>query len=88
MQHDSTLVLIKGDTIYKEKIILKDRYKYIYKTKNDTIIKTDSIIVQRIVKETKNKSITQRITNFCGAVISLAFIIAILVWIANKLFIK
>lgn len=40
-EHDSIFLLVKGDTVYKEKY----RYKYRYLTinKTDTVMKTDSV---------------------------------------------
>lgn len=40
-QRDSVLLLVKGDTVYKEKY--KYLYKYQYLNKTDTVIKVDSI---------------------------------------------
>lgn len=40
-QHDSVFLLIKGDTVYKEKY--KYLYRYLTINNTDTVIKTDSI---------------------------------------------
>jgi len=42
-QRDSVLLLVKGDTVYKEKY--KYLYKYQYLNRTDTVIKVDSVQV-------------------------------------------
>lgn len=41
--HDSVSVFTKGDTVYIAKTRYKDRFKYIYNTKTDTVAVHDSI---------------------------------------------
>lgn len=41
--HDSVSVFIRGDTVYTTKTRYKDRLKYIYNTKTDTVAVHDSI---------------------------------------------
>lgn len=43
--HDSVSVLMRGDTIYHDRWHTKTAYKYLYKTKSDTIMRTDSVRV-------------------------------------------
>ena len=42
---DSVYVERKGDTLYVSKTLYRDRYHNIYKVKNDTIVKRDSVNV-------------------------------------------
>lgn len=46
VHRDSITIFAKGDTVIKECIRYRDKYKYIYKVKTDTVIKIDSIMVQ------------------------------------------
>ena len=41
--HDSVSVVVRGDTVYQERWHYKDKYKYIYKSKTDTLVVRDSI---------------------------------------------
>lgn len=40
---DSVYVFQKGDTVFHNKVVYRDRYHNIYKVKTDTIIKRDSV---------------------------------------------
>ena len=40
---DSVTVYTKGDTVYTERLTYKDRLRYIYKAKTDTIHQTDTL---------------------------------------------
>ena len=44
-QRDSVYVERKGDTLYVNKTLYRDRYHNIYKVKKDTIVKRDSVNV-------------------------------------------
>ena len=46
VHRDSITIFAMGDTVIKECIRYRDKYKYIYKVKTDTVIKIDSIMVQ------------------------------------------
>lgn len=47
LTRDSVWMVLKGDTIYKEKYKYVDRLKYVYKTTHDTIYqRVDSTIVK------------------------------------------
>lgn len=52
-QRDSVLLLVKGDTVYKEKY--KYLYKYQYVNTTDTVLKTDSIQVPFPVEKKLNR---------------------------------
>lgn len=49
---DSVFVYQKGDTIFHNKVMYRDRWHNIYKVKTDTIIRRDSVAVPYLV-ETK-----------------------------------
>lgn len=55
---DSVYVFQKGDTVFHNKVVYRDRYRNIYKVKTDTIIKRDSVIVitNHQYNKAKNKS--------------------------------
>ena len=53
VHRDSITIFAKGDTVIKECIRYRDKYKYIYKVKTDTVIKIDSIMVQLPATTTK-----------------------------------
>lgn len=44
-QKDSVFVLLKGDTVFQNKITYRDRYHNVYKAKRDTLIREDSVLV-------------------------------------------
>lgn len=52
-QRDSVLLLVKGDTVYKEKY--KYLYKYQYVNSTDTVLKMDSIQVPYPVEKRLNR---------------------------------
>lgn len=52
-QRDSVLLLVKGDTVYKEKY--KYLYKYQYVNSTDTVLKMDSIQVPYPVEKKLNR---------------------------------
>lgn len=58
--HDSVSVLIKGDTVYNERWHYKDRYKYIYKNKTDTLVVKDSVPYKVYVEIDKAKKSTAK----------------------------
>lgn len=53
VHRDSITIFAMGDTVIKECIRYRDKYKYIYKVKTDTVIKIDSIMVQLPATTTK-----------------------------------
>ena len=87
VHRDSITIFAMGDTVIKECIRYRDKYKYIYKVKTDTVIKIDSIMVQLPATTTK-KSLSDKIIDFSGAIALLAFVVSLLVWLANKYIIK
>lgn len=54
---DSVYVFQKGDTVFHNKVVYRDRYRNIYKVKTDTIIKRDSVAVPYPIERqlTKNE---------------------------------
>lgn len=81
---DSVYVFQKGDTVFHNKVVYRDRYHNIYKVKTDTIIKTDSVAVPYPM--TKNE---QRLMSLGRCYIAFLFILAacaigFTLWYRNK----
>lgn len=81
---DSVYVFQKGDTIFHNKVVYRDRYHNIYKVKTDTIIKRDSVAIER--RLTKNE---QRLMSLGRCYIAFLFILAacaigFTLWYRNK----
>lgn len=85
---DSVYVFQKGDTVFHNKLVYRDRYHNIYKVKTDTIIKTDSVSVPYPIERqlTKNE---QRLMKLGRCYIAFLFILAacaiwFTLWYRNK----
>ena len=50
--HDSVSVLIRGDTVFKDKYSIRYRDRFVYRNKSDTVIVMDSI-PYKVVEQTK-----------------------------------
>ena len=85
---DSVYVFQKGDTVFHNNVVYRDRYHNIYKVKTDTIIKTDSVDVPYPIERqlTKNE---QRLMSLGRCYIAFLFILAacaivFTLWYRNK----
>lgn len=85
---DSVYVFQKGDTVFHNKVVYRDRYHNIYKVKTDTIIKTDSVAVPYPIERqlTKNE---QRLMSLGRCYIAFLFILVVCaigftLWYRNK----
>lgn len=79
-QRDSVYVERKGDTLYVNKTLYRDRYHNIYKVKKDTVVKRDSVNVAYPVEKEMSRS--ERIfvsmgKFFAALVIALLFVIGV-----------
>lgn len=79
---DSVYVFQKGDTVFHNKVVYRDRYHNIYKVKTDTIIKRDSVSVPYPKNE-------QRLMSLGRCYIAFLFILAacaigFTLWYRNK----
>lgn len=84
--HDSVSVLIRGDTVFKDKYSIKYRDRFVYRNKSDTVMIRDSI-PYKVVEQTK-LSKTDKVFLKIGKVSSVCLfvgILAILGWIFWKL---
>ena len=68
---DSVFVFQKGDTVFKNKTIFKDRYKTIYKAKTDTIYKTDTITAYMHTETQKENNNKEYLFIIAGAALAL-----------------
>ena len=50
--HDSVSILIRGDTVFKDKHSIKYRDRFVYRNKSDTVMIRDSI-PYKVVEQTK-----------------------------------
>lgn len=53
---DSVYVVQRGDTLYYNKVVYRDRYHNVYKARTDTLIRQDSIRVPYPVERTLTKA--------------------------------
>ena len=84
--HDSISVLIRGDTVFKDKYSIRYRDRFVYRNKSDTVIVRDSI-PYKVVEQTK-LSKTDKVFLKIGKVSSVCLfvgILAILGWIFWRL---
>ena len=84
--HDSVSVLIRGDTVFKDKYSIKYRDRFVYRNKSDTVMIRDSI-PYKVVEQTK-LSKTDKVFLKIGKASSVCLfvgILAILGWIFWKL---
>ena len=82
-QRDSVYVERKGDTMYVNKTLYRDRYHNIYKVKTDTIVKRDSVNVAYPVEKEMSRS--ERLFVAMGKFFA-ALLIALLFMIGVKLY--
>ena len=80
---DSVYVFQKGDTVFHNKVVYRDRYHNIYKVKKDTVVKRDSVNVAYAVEKEMSRS--ERIFVAMGKFFS-ALVIALLFVIGVKLY--
>lgn len=80
---DSVYVERKGDTLYVNKTLYRDRYHNIYKVKTDAIVKRDSVNVAYPVEKEMSRS--ERLFVAMGKFFS-ALVIALLFVIGVKLY--
>ena len=88
--HDSVFVYNVGDTIVINKVAYRDRVRNVYKTRTDTIVKTDSVRVSYPAEKQLTKAQQRYVTiGKCAIVAIAAFAIlamlAILVWPARRM---
>ena len=88
--HDSVFVYNVGDTIVINKVAYRDRVRNVYKTRTDTIVKTDSVRVPYPAEKQLTKAQQRYVTiGKCAIVAIAAFAIlamlAILVWPARRM---
>ena len=73
--HDSVTVFAKGDTVYIAKIRFKDRLKYIYHTKTDTVSVHDSIPYTVKVEVEKRQSALDKVFAWLGKMAAILFVV-------------
>lgn len=77
---DSVYVERKGDTLYVNKTLYRDRYHNIYKVKKDTVVKRDSVNVAYPVEKDMSRSERLFVATgkfFAALVIALLFVISV-----------
>lgn len=73
--HDSVSVFAKGETVYISKTRFKDRLKYIYNAKTDTIAVHDSIQYPVKVEVEKRQSAIDKVFTWLGKMAGILFVV-------------
>lgn len=73
--HDSVSVFVRGDTIFTTKTRYKDRLKYIYNTKTDTVAVHDSIPYPVKVEVEKRQSAIDKVFVWIGKMAGILFVV-------------
>ena len=73
--HDSVSVFTKGDTVYIAKTRFKDRLKYIYHTKTDTVAVHDSIPYPVKVDVEKRQSAIDKVFVWLGKMAGILLVV-------------
>ena len=73
--HDSVTVFAKGETVYIAKTRFKDRLKYIYNAKTDTIAVHDSIPYPVKVEVKKRQSALDKVFTWLGKMAGILFVV-------------
>ena len=73
--HDSVTVFAKGDTVYISKTRFKDRLKYIYHTKTDTVAVHDSIPYPVKVEVEKRQSSIDKVFVLLGKMAGILLVV-------------
>lgn len=87
-RRDSVWECQRGDTVYKERLVFLDRYKYRYRAKTDTFIRRDTVYLPKPAERSLSKW-EQRYVNLgkyaMGAIVSIiSVIICLAVWRWHK----
>lgn len=78
--HDSVSVMMRGDTVFTTKTRYKDRLKYVYNTKTDTVAVHDSIPYPVKVEVERKETWLEKVTDTAGkAALALCAVLAVLV---------
>lgn len=90
MRYDSVSVLIVGDTVRLEKYMWRDRIKYRYTTKTDTIVKTDSVTITAPMERSLSRyeNLSMRVGRAAIGLLAVLAIIAALFgvrWLIGKI---
>lgn len=81
--HDSVSVFVRGDTIFTTKTRYKDRLKYIYNTKTDTMAVHDSIPYPVKVEVEKRPSVIDKVFAWLGKMASILFVVFVVLIVYN-----
>lgn len=73
--HDSVSVFAKGDTVYISKTRFKDRLKYIYNAKTDTVTVHDSIPYPVNVEVEKRQSALDKVFTWLGKMAGILLVV-------------
>ncbi len=73
--HDSVSVFVHGDTIFTTKTRYKDRLKYIYNAKTDTVAVHDSIPYPVKVEVEKRQSAIDKVFAWVGKMAGILFVV-------------
>ena len=81
--HDSVSVMMRGDTVYMTKTRYKDRLKYIYHTKTDTVAVHDSIPYPVKVEVEKKQSAIDKLLTGLGKMAGMLLVVFVVLIVYN-----
>lgn len=81
--HDSVSVFVRGDTIFTTKTRYKDRLKYIYNTKTDTVAVHDSIPYPVKVEVEKKQSAIDKLLTGLGKIAGMLLVVFVVLIVYN-----
>lgn len=81
--HDSVSVFTKGDTVYMMKTRYKDRIRFVYNTKTDTVAVHDSIPYPVKVEVEKKQTFIDKVVIGFGVVTGLLLIVFFILVVCN-----
>lgn len=85
---DSVYIYQRGDTIFKDRLVLQDRFRYLNKVKTDSFIKRDTIYVPKPMERELSKAEQKYITlgKYTAKMIwtLVVAVIGLLIWLWHK----
>lgn len=86
--HDSVSVMMRGDTVYMTKTRYKDRLKYVYNTRTDTVTVHDSVPYPVKVEVEKKETFIDKAASKVGKAVCFILLPVVVLLVVYNLFRK